>query len=325
MKNQLKFLWAMLLLPFVFSCSKDNSNDGGSKPGVYPQNLTGTIYYKWATEGILKLTLPSAVGGSFIQDDTKLNSFDISRDGKYKLTAVNASTLGNYVVKFTLSNMSDGSIVNEFNYTSPAGNSYCTGKLSPDNSLIVVHSNDTKDDGITILKTNGEFIARLTDINGQPFGMHDTEQWLPNNELLITHGNNILRIPPPYNSGSLVKTMEYETWGPLAVNYQGTQLAMRIGNHISIMKIDGTDQKQITTSNFVESVPVFSPDGKYLLVGSHYRQSSIMGYSWDLKIIPNDGKQYNVDPVQENSAGVIPVFWKGKDRIEVGSGQVIWR
>lgn len=315
-----KLIVAFFVLLLMYSCSKDDSSENDR----YPNDLAGTIYYKWATEGVLKVTFPSATGGSFIEDDTKLNSFDVSRDGKYRLTAVNASTLGNYNVRFTLSNSADGSIVHEFLYKSPAGNSYCKGQLSPDNTLILVESND-QEDGITILKTDGEFVLRLDGIGGQPFGIHDMVMWLPNNEILLTYEKNIIRIAPPYTSGTLVKEMNYEDWGDLTVNHQGTKLAVRIGNHIYTMDIDGNNLKQVTTSNFKESKPVFSPDGKYLMIGSNYRQSAIMGYSWDIKIIPNNGEQYNVDPIDTNSPGVIPVIWRGEERIVIGSGQVIWR
>ncbi|WP_157278967.1 PD40 domain-containing protein [Olivibacter sitiensis] len=321
MKN---ILYSLLFSLSLFACSKDDGHDNGGNNDGYPSDLTGTIYYKWATEGILRVTFPSATGGSFIEDDTRLNSFDVSRDGQYRLTAVNASTVGNNDVRFTLSNSESGSVVHEFIYDSPAGNSYCGGQLSPDNTLILVESNDVED-GITILKTDGEFVLRLDGIGGEPFSMHDMKMWLPGNEILLTHGKNIIRIPPPYNSGSLVKEMNYEDWGDLTVNHQGTQLAMRIGNHIHTMDIDGNNLKQVTTSNFKESKPVFSPDGKYLMVGGNYRQSSVMGHSWDIKIIPNNGEQYNVDPLETNSTGVIPVIWNGKDKIETGSGQVIWK
>lgn len=320
----MKKLFSLLCVLLLVSCSSDNNTDNTSAPNSYPPDLAGTIYYKWATEGILKVSLPSATGGSFIADDTKLNSFDVSRDGNYRLTAINASTVGNYVVKFTLSNMENGSTVHEFNYTSPAGNSYCTGQLSADNSLILVKSND-EEDGITILKTDGELVVRIEGLNNTPFSMHDMAMWLPGNELLVTHGNMIIRIPPPYNSGSLVKEMNYADWGDLSVNHQGNQLAVRIDNHLYTMGIDGNNMRQVTTSNFKESKPVFSPDSKYLMVGSNYRQSSVMGYSWDMKIIPNDGKEYNVDPVETNSSGVLPVLWKGQDKIVTGSGDVIWK
>lgn len=106
MKNT---LFATLICLLVFSsCSKNNDSNN------ITSDLKGTIYYKWTTEGILKVSFPSLTGGSFIQDDTKLNSFDISRDGQLRLTAVNVATLGKDNVQFTLSNNSNGNIVNQF-------------------------------------------------------------------------------------------------------------------------------------------------------------------------------------------------------------------
>lgn len=314
---------SIIALFMLAACSKDEGEEN-REVSIYPSELKGTIYYDWATEGILKISLPDGVGGSFIPDDSKLNNFDISRDGKLKLNVINASSLGKYDNRFTLSDIADGSIVEEFIYNSPGGNSYCQGFLSPDNSLIMVTSNE-KEDGITILKRNGEFIVRILNINGERFGFNDSRLWLPNNSLLITHDKYIIRLDPPYTSGTMVKQMDYQEWGKLDVNQQGTQLALQIANHVYTMDIDGSNLKQVTTSNFKESRPLFSPDGKYLLIGSDYKQSGPLGYMWDMKIIPNDGKQYNVDPLEFNSPGVIPVIWKGNNRIETAGGRMVWR
>lgn len=305
------------------ACSKDEGDENW-QGGKYPSELKGTIYYDWATEGILKITLPQGTGGAFLPDDTKLNNFDISRDNKSKLTVVNASTLGQYDILFTISDIHTGDIHEEFIYNGPGLSGYCKGYLSPDNSLILVTSNE-KEDGITILKRNGEFITRIAEINGEPAGSFETVLWLPDNHVLLTHGDYIIRLAPPFTSGTLVKEMNYQEWGKLTVNQAGTQLAMQIANHVYTMDINGSNLKQVTTSNFKESVPVFSPDGKYLLVGSFYRPSGVFGSLWELKIIPNDGQQYNTDPVAPNSPGVIPVVWKEKSRIETGGGQMIWR
>lgn len=326
MKNLLtRSLLGLLLLSLGAACSKSGNDELGN-PGEtgYPSSLTGTIYYDWATEGILQMRLPDGVGSSFIPDNSKLNNFDISTDGKQKLTVVDEQTLGNYPIRFTLSDIADGRVVNEFVYQSPARNAYCKGFLSPDKSHILVLSNDDED-GITILKNNGEFVTRIKDINGEALGFNETRLWLPNNALLITHKNYIIRIDPPYTAGRLVREMDYQQWGALAVNQSGTQLALQIANHIYTMNMDGGNLQQVTTSNFTESEPVFSPDGKYLLVGSEYKQTGPFGFMWYMKIIPNDGKMYNVDPVAENSPGVIPVVWKGRDRMEAAGGQMIWR
>lgn len=321
-KTNLSLVVVFLML--LSACSKDS--DGGPDGGNdgYPSAVKGTIYYDWATEGILKVSLPEGVGSAFIPDDSKLNNFDVSRDGKYKLTVVNEQTLGDYPIRFTLSDISNGSIVEEFIYRSPALSAYSKGYLSYDNSHILVLSND-QEDGITILKRNGEFVGRIHDINGEELGFNDQRLWLPGNALLIVHNNYIIRLDPPYTSGKLLKEMTYEDWGDLAVNPAGNQLAVRIANHVYTMDMDGSNLKQVTTSNFKESVPEFSPDGKYLLVGTEYRQTGPFGWMWSLKIIPNDGKEYNVDPIAPNSPDVIPVFVKGKNKIETAGGQMIWR
>ncbi len=309
----------MALLFIGASCSKM-----GEGTGRYPADLTGTIYYDWASDGILNIRLPSGQGGAFLEYNTKLNSFDVSRDGKYRLIAMDESTLGKYDIRFSLSDLKTGKTEEEFIYNSPAGNRYCNGYLSPDNSLILITSNDKKD-GITVVKRNGEFVTRLEGINGESFDFNETRLWLPNNELLLTLGKYIIRLAPPYTSGKLVKEMNYADWGDLAVNHAGTQLAFRIDQHLYTMDMNGQNVTQVTTSNFTEAKPVFSPDGKYLLVGSHYRPSGAFGYTWRLKIIPNDGKSYNVDPNEPNSPGVIPVIWNGKDDMEWAGGEMIWK
>lgn len=313
-----------LLLLALGACSKGDADSDIPGAGPYPNSLTGTIYYDWATEGILKMSLPDGIGGAFIPDNSKLNNFDISRDGKWRLTVNDAGSLGQYDVRFTTSNLSDGSIVDEFIYNSPAGNRYCKGFLSPDNSLILVTSNDAED-GLTILKRNGEFVTRLTAINGEAFGFNETRLWLPGNSLLLTHGKHIIRLDPPYTSGALVKQIDYDDWGHLTVNQQGTQLVLRIGNHLHSMKMDGSELAQLTTSNFKEAEPVFSPDGRHLLIGTEYRQTGPFGFIWALKIIPSSGGPYHVDPIEANSKEVIPVIWQGKDRLETAGGQMLWR
>ena len=322
-KTNLSLIVVFLML--LSACSKnENENEPEGGENGYPSALKGTIYYDWATEGILKVSLPEGVGGPFIPDNSKLNNFDISRDGKYKLTVVNEQTLGKYPIRFTISDIANGSIVEEFVYNSPGLNAYCKGYLSFDNSHILVLSND-KEDGITILKRNGEFVGRIYDINGQELGFNDQRLWLPGNALLIVHRNSIIRLDPPYTSGKLLKEMNYQDWSDLAVHPAGNQLAVRIANHVHTMGMDGSNLKQVTTSNFKEAVPEFSPDGKYLLVGTEYRQTGPFGWMWSLKIIPNDGNEYNVDPIAANSPGVIPVFVKGKTKIETSGGQMIWR
>lgn len=319
-----KFLPAMCFFSVLFyaSCSKDGDINGGGMEGNLT-SLPGTIYYDWATEGIMRVHLAAASGGAFIPDNTKLNSFDVSRDGQERLTVMNESTVGDYPIRFTLSSMANNSVIDEFVYRSPGLNAFCKGFLSPDKSLIMILSNNDED-GITIVRRNGEVVARLLDINGEAFDFNETRLWLPENRLLITHKNYIIRIDPPYNNGTLVREMKYDDWGDLNVNNAGNQMVVRIGNHLHTMDFQSGDPVKITESNFKEAEPHYSPDDKHILVGSNYRQTGPFGYIWELKVIPNDGKTYNVDPNATNTAGVIPIIWRN-NKVETAGGQVLWR
>jgi hypothetical protein len=89
------------------------------------------------------------------------------------------------------------------------------------------------------------------------------------------------------------------------------------------MNTDGSNLVQITTSSQEEAYPVFSPDSKSLLVATNYQITSQLGHWWYLKIIPADGKQYDVDDNADKN--VIPVIVKGETRAQAGSGTMLWR
>jgi Tol biopolymer transport system component len=93
-----------------------------------------------------------------------------------------------------------------------------------------------------------------------------------------------------------------------------------------MMDIDGNNFVQVTESNDREVLPEFSPDGNYLLVGTDYTKTSSLSAIWRLKIIPADGNKYNVDPITENSPGVIPVIAHGDEVIQTASNRgMLWR
>lgn len=318
------FRFACALTFVCWSCSKNDSPAPERPDGItLPADLEGTLLYDWVNEGVLAVNVKTGEKSVFITDDVRGNGFDVSRDGTLRLTSTDI--LGNYDASlYTLSKTNDGSIVSQFTFYPPnGGTKYNHGLLSPDNSLVAIQP--TFKEGIIILDTKGKPVVHIEGINDVPFEHDDMVKWLPGNALLYTHGSYILKSEPPYEKATLVNEMNYESWGTINPSPDGQRLSVRIDKHIYVMDIDGGNLTQVTESNFTENSAVFSPNGKYLLVGSDYRRTGPFGSIWNLKIIPADGKSYNVDPILPNSEGVIPVIPLGEDKIEASNGIMLWR
>jgi len=312
-------VFTAILLVFSSSCSSEDETPISPITEV----LAGSIYFDWATAGALVINTQTGVRSEFLPYDSKRNGWSLSLDGQTLLTSKNPDIFTDEIL-FTLTNAKDGKIIKEFSYTPLNGGSrFKSGELSPDNSLVVISS--TYEEGVVIIDTSGQLIAHIYDINGEKIELHEQVTWLPGNSLLLTHKNLLIKIDPPYESGALVKEMNYESWGDPAVDTKGQKIAVRVNNHIYMMNMDGSDFVQVTESNDQEVHPVFSPDGKYLMVGTDYTKTGSFGAIWYLKIIPADGKIYNVDPIYPNSNGVIPVISNGENSVQTASGAMYWR
>ncbi|WPR77259.1 hypothetical protein [Algoriphagus sp. NG3] len=318
MKNILQ-IFSALLLVLLTSCSKEDESP------ILPvgTNLSGSIYFDWATEGALTINTQTGVRSEFLPSDSKRNGWSLSPDGQILLTSKNPEVFSDKI-SFTMTDVKDGEIIKEFSYMPLKGGSkFKSGDLSPDNSLVVI--SPTYEEGVVILDTSGELIAHIYDIDGEKIELHEQVIWMPGNSLLITHKNFLIKVDPPYQNGSLVKELNYESWGDPAVDPAGQKIAVRVNNHIYLMNMDGSDFVQVTDSNDQEVQPVFSPDGQHLLVGTDYTRTGAFGAIWYLKIIPADGKVYNVDPIYPNSEGVVPVISNGENSVQPASGALYWR
>src|SRR5699024_5216166 len=111
----------------------------------------------------------------------------------------------------------------------------------------------------------------------------------------------------------------------VAVSPDGEKIAFRGGNHIWMMNSDGSSLRQITTSGEIETCCCFSPDSKYLLIGTNYNDALNFGEFWDLTIIPADGKKYNVDFNNNPDDEVIFLKEDGNWRDhQAGDGYAVW-
>ncbi|WP_028295587.1 hypothetical protein [Olivibacter sitiensis] len=302
--------------PSITSCSKDDNstNTGGD-------TIQGKILYEFGTN-TFQFDLESGTKQNFFEYNSySMNGWDVSRDGKLLLSS--QIIAGSFdVTKYTLSNLEDGSLIGEFEYRPLGMERDNRGLLSPDNSLIAIKP--TADQGIIIVNTSGEVLHELNSVNGEPIKQRENVVWLPGNALVFTFNDFVLRTDPPYTTITPIRQMDFTEWGDLHANPDGTKLSMRIDKHIYLMDIDGQNLTQVTESSTVhyEREAVFSPDGKYLLVGTDWTPRSNSKGVWSLKIIPADGRKYRVD---EEDPNVIPIIPKGSEVIEKCSDIMLWR
>jgi Tol biopolymer transport system component len=316
--------YLFVFIAFLFiACSKEGTTPdagGGDDGGGNPPNVnigTGFIYFEWATEGLQKINLQTSEKSVVLPDDVSRSGFDVSWDGKQLLEANDASDDYESEI-YTLTNLSNGTIVWQFRkYTGHAQNT--TPLLSPDNTLIAAPP--TFDDGIIILDTRGNILAELLSINGNK--LTNEVAWMPDGTLLIATEKSLYRTNQAFTTATLIAQFNFDVWGAVAANRQGTKIAFRGGNHIWLMNTDGSNMIQVTDSNDFESHPVFSPDGNYLLVGTEPSPMQLGGYYYHMRIIPADGKKYNVN--QGADPNVITVVPKGEDKVQPYYAGAVWR
>jgi hypothetical protein len=291
----MKPLAAFIVLIALSACSRDKDQVGED---VGFSNLDGKVLFQSAGS-IYRIDMKSGVQDVYFKYNTySFSNWDMSFDGKYRLTSEDETGTISTTI-FKLMNASDGQIVDEFKYTPPegSGSSY-SGRLAPDNNLVMIQPDF--DNGIILINRKGEVVHHLPGINNEKFTISDGAIWMPDNSLLIHFKDKmILRSYPPYNNLTLVKEMNYESWGSLDVSRDGKQLSCHIGGHIFVMNSDGSNLIQVTESTRTENMGAFSPDGRHLLIGTKYIHAPLTGSRWHLAVIPNDGKKYDLesDPV----------------------------
>lgn len=318
----------LITIPFLLlACAKsggygdDNDGDGGTPPPGTVQ-LPGHIYHQYTSEvnRINMQTWEESV--LFEYNAYSTVSWGLSRDGKTRIITSRES--GTYDrTRFTLVNVEDNTVMNYFDYVPLySDNTRNHGEISFDNTLILIQP-DGSDNGIVILDIDGEVKHQMPAVNGEGFSSDDEAVWLPDNAILFTFNQILLRTDPPYTSITPIREMNYENWGNIRVSPDGKKMTFYIGRHMFMMDTDGDNLVQVTDSKENEEIfAEFSPDGKYLLIGADYFHAPNSGNShWFLKIIPADGKKYDLD----NDPAVIPVIPKGKSSIVRANRVTLWR
>lgn len=302
---------------FFAACGKSSSGPGTPEdPSI--KHLPGSIYYQWADEGVYQYNFASLDRRLLFPDDLARNSWDVSADQKLILEC--SDVPGDYEAsQFTLINRATGNTVKQFTYYATEGD-IATGSLSPDGQMIAI--NPTFHDGIVVVDLEGNIIQQILTVNNEK--ITEPPVWTPANTLLFPFKNLLLETNNTFSDVHIIKQFDFASWRKPAISKDGKKISLEAANHIWLMQADGTDLKQVTNSAGAETNLAFSPDGKHLLIGTDYHTSGPFGKIFYLKVIPADGRQYQVDDGGE-SAGVIPIIAPGEKQIEPADSKAIWR
>jgi len=309
----------LIVILSLFVCVSCSSVD---EPSGQNGGFSGSLLYD-SGEHTYKTDLASNEKTDYFdRNNYSLNGWDVSWDGKTRLETEIITGSADQVT-FKLIDTGNGSVQKEFIYTNPHGEDrQISGLLSPDKSLILIQPDF--DHGIVIVDSDGNVKHHLPIVNDTELTLGDEVIWLPNNSILFTFNEKfILKSEPPYSEIIPVKEMSYADWGNLNADRSGSKISLRIDKHIYLMNVDGTNLVQVTESDREEREAVFSPDGKFLLVGANFYPGTFHSGKWDLNIIPADGNIYQVG--NNPGPGVFVVRPNRQEHAETASNRMFWR
>ena len=287
--------------------------DGGGAGNTGNNGLTGYVYSAEIEEH--RLFVLDIATGDVIPTvpvpyvDTHVSPSDIypSLDGKTFVVPDGSCAIGDrkdcvYILDETGQMVSQFKITTDFELTKP----------SPDGQIIA---------GIWENENESNPIGRLTLVTRQGKILKKTASevtsyaWLPDGRLISVSNNTIYLSDRPHDFvGPAIRKFSADEGTPvqLSVSPDGTKVAFLLltdqslvsfRGHIYVMNIDGTNLRQLTDSDpnsefeANETHPVWSPDGKWILVVNDFVGSTGApgGYPGDLYAVPSDGIKVNLD------------------------------
>lgn len=337
-----KIMIIIITISILISCGFKSKPSGiiyvefGGNVGYYDFSKQKFIEKKW-----------TSMGAGNLYDD-----FHISWDNKKILLTLDAEgsfnfderryLLRNIKDDFKYKKLSDGKNIFDKIYTW-SDISYMEAAISPDEKYIAISAQHFSELPLTIIDTStGKEVSQWVD-ESVGFLYYGKPVWTNDNTLYFRIGKTLYKSGPSDGYKKAVKLLEVGNASYITVNPQGTKLAFRKNKHLWIADIDGRNLKQITTSEVAgitdyegESMPVFSPDGKYIAFTSNGKRgaawsdhdypdgsyvSATGGKFGYLAVIPADGKLYDL---RKKNNGVI--ILKNSDGFNIPSTKVpIWR
>jgi len=189
--------------------------------------------------------------------------------------------------------------------------------FSPDNSLLAfAYEDDNNDDRESVLVIDWQSDGYSRVFDEQEF---DDVEWMPNGDLLLFAESEVYL--SAFSGGTLgdpthLFSLNGNNPRHPDASPDGDKIAFTLGRHIWTVNIDGSELRQLTAmSDRFESYPVWSLDGKYLVVQSHDEDQDFGDYfiiAADAEVVPlwQDGEIPQAHRLTPLARTYGPAYWQ---------------
>ncbi len=310
MLSSAQWRWLVCAAALVLASCGGGGGGGDSGGGGQANPLTGTMYYVFAGK-LNKFDMATSQNTEIASTSPEFRrgTFDVSRDGKEMLIFTdlpNNTDASLFNINFSLVNSNNLTQVNnQFRVRDDSSGGWA--KLSQDKSRVAAKWENRIPRGNRPIQS-----IYVWDRTGKQITVYDRDYpgneikemaWLPDGNLLMSSNQGILKTTDTtLLKADVLFKPNLPSWGSIAVSPDGTRLALKSGNHIYTMNMDGSNLVQVTSSDKGdnENNPQWSPDGKYIAFTANlfvYTTGGVVqggGTIPQLLVVPADNKTYKL-------------------------------
>jgi WD40 repeat protein len=265
-------IWREEGVKFFAALNPSVTDPGQAGLSVINPNVSGKLYYE-APGQYVELDIATGVQRVL---RPRAGGFGVSADGEDFLTTDRFSPFISFGSSAEELVLFDRDGVTKKRWFKGPGFSGPT-LLSPDKKYILVEWSDSgRGDAIGVSvptlfnAADGAVFKRFVDF--------DAYEWMPDGRILLARGDSIYMVDKTFTTTTLVKRFPGDFPHSLKVSPDGTKIAISLlantvnsgssssDRHVWVMNVNGTNLRQITTSNGNESVGDFSTDGQFMIL-----------------------------------------------------------
>ena len=227
--------------------------------------FSGKLFYEYAGKYVT-FDLAKGQPHTYLQETTDRMSFAIAPDGKMAVVAeqvISGNGENNGTHRYHVVSTEGGQTQGSF----PGSPGILMGmamNLSPDGEYIAtgLFRYEWGTDHLVIEDSKGNLVFDFT-----AAGFDESFGWLPDGRMVVADANGWLTLfDRNFNQIKRIRQFTGSLPGRMQASPDGSRLAFSWNGHIHVMNLDGSDLRQVTTSNDRQTSHAWSPDGKWLVL-----------------------------------------------------------